>query len=317
MDLFVTFSIKLLPLFALVGMGYIIGRLLSLKKEDIASLLIYFFLPILTFHGMNTTKLTPQALSLPLLFYSICSVMAFLFLWIGKLFWKDNTPNLLAFASAYGNYSYFAIPAAIALFGKESENIIILSAIGYILFSSTVGYFLTALGSFSLKHSIIKTLSLPSIYTAILGFLMNYTGTKFGTFAHVDLQAMYLDYARDMRGCLSVLGMMVLGIAIAEIKNYKHDWLFVGIAFIAQFIIWPIIIVGIIIIDKLYFHFYSTLYYQSFFLLSLIPIGINLIAYATQLKVQPQKAAFTTLLSTIFAMVYIPVMITLFLRFIG
>jgi predicted permease len=128
---------------------------------------------------------------------------------------------------------------------------------------------------------------------------------------------MYMDYARDMRGCLSVLGMMVLGAAIAEIKNYKHDWLFVAMAFIAQFILWPIIIVIIIMIDKNYFHFYTTLYYQSFFLLSLIPIGINLIAYASQLKVQPEKAAFTTLLSTIFAMVHIPVMIALFIRFIG
>jgi predicted permease len=78
-----------------------------------------------------------------------------------------------------------------------------------------------------------------------------------------------------MELCTIVLGMEVLGIAIAEIKQYKHDWLFVAIVFLAQFVICPFITALIIVIDKYYFRFYSTMYYKSCFLLSLIPIGIQ------------------------------------------
>jgi malate permease and related proteins len=317
MHLFLTFLIKLLPLFSLVAIGFVLGRVVKVKKGDIANLLIFFFLPFITFHGMYTTPLTLQALSLPLLFFVLCSGMALLFLWIGRFIWNDNTANLLAFASSYGNYAYFAIPAAIVLFGKQTENCIVLSAIGFIVFSSTVGYFLTALGNFTVRESIIKTLRLPSIYSTVLGFILNFAGVKFGSAAGVDLQALYNEIARDMRGCLSVLGMMLLGVAIAEIRHYKADWKFVGVTFFAQFVVWPVAILGLIFIDKHWLHFYSTVYYQALFLLSLIPIGINLIAYATQLDTQPEKAAFTILLSTLFAMVYIPLMIAAFMGFLA
>lgn len=316
MQLFITLLIKLLPLFLFVLLGFVLGRLLQMKKTDIANLLIFFFLPLITFHGMFTTKLSAQTLSLPILFFVLCSVIALLFLFIGRIFWDDNTAHLLSFASSYGNYSYFAIPAAIVLFGKETENLVILSAIGFILFSSTVGYFITALGNFSIRDSINRTLRLPSIYTAILGLLLNVLNVKLGKIAGVDLSKIYDEVMRDMRGCLTVLGMMLLGIAIAEIKHYKADWKFIGSAFFAQFIVWPVIILAIIYLDKNYLHFYTPVFYQSLFLLSLIPIGINLIAYATQLNVQPEKAALTILISTVFAMVYIPVMIAIFMNYL-
>jgi predicted permease len=269
-------------------------------------------MPFITFHGMYTTELTRQALSLPLFFFILCSLMALGFLGVGKLFFKDNTANLLGFAASYGNYSYFAIPAGIILFGKESENIIILSGIGFIVFSGTVGYFLTALGNFSLKTSLIKTLKLPSLYTSILGLVFNALGWRPGMIGSIDAKHIYDGLATDLRGCLSVLGMMLLGLAIAEIKHFKFEIKFVSLSFLAQFVVWPLIIGSIIFVDKQYLHFYSTIYYQSLFLLSLIPIGINLIAYATQLNVQPEKAAFTILLSTVFAMFYIPFMIMVF-----
>jgi len=317
MHLFTMFLIKLLPLMLLVLAGFIMGRVLHLKKGAIADLLIFFFLPFITFHGMYTTSLTAQTLSLPILFFCLCSTIALIFLFIGKWLWKDNSGHLLAFAASYGNYAYFAIPAAIVLFGKQVENIIVLSAIGFIVFSSTVGYFLTALGNFTIRESIAKTLKLPSIYTTILGAALNGAGVTLGQVGGVDLGALYLEIARDMRGCLSVLGMMLLGVAIAEIKHYKADWKFIGVTFFAQFAVWPGLMLALIYGDKTWVHFYSPVYYQGLFLLSLIPIGINLIAYATQLNTQPEKAAFTILLSTVFAIVYIPVMIALFIGFLS
>jgi predicted permease len=317
MQLFFSFLVKILPLFLYVVVGFVLGRTLNVKKSDVATILIFFFLPFITFHGMYTIEPTWQALSLPLLFFIFCSLIAFLFLAIGKLFWKDNTPHLLAFASSYGNYAYFAIPAAIVLFGKEVENVIILAAVGFILFSSTVGYFIAALGNFTIKDSLMKTLKLPSIYTALCGYVLNVLGLKLGTFAGIDFQSIYNDVSRDMRGGLAVVGMMLLGLAIAEIKQFKADWKFIFWSSFAQFVVWPAVMIGFIILDRNVLHFYNAIYYQGLFLLSLIPIGINLIAYATQLDVQPEKAAFTILLNTAFAMVYIPLMITLFMNFLS
>jgi len=313
-SLFVELLVRLFPIYLWVLFGFILGRLLKVKKEDFATVLVFLILPLVTFHGSYTTPFTMQALSLPVFFFLLCSVITLFFLWIGKKMWKDNTGNLLAFASGYGNYGYFALPAAIVLFGKEAESPVIMAGIGFILYSCTVGYFVTALGNFSFKESLKKTLILPSIYTFVVGLSLNASDIKFGSFLEIDLNALYINMARDVRGVYTAVGMMLVGIAIAEIKSIRIDWKFVGMASVAQFVIWPLTVGAYILLDINFLHFYPELLLKIIFLLSLIPVGANLIAYSTQLGVQPEKAAVTILITTIFAMFFIPLMISLFIR---
>ena len=316
MILFFSFLSKIFPLFFYVFMGWLISKLVKIKKNDIANLMVFLIMPIISFHGAFTLELSWQTLSLPILFFILCTLITLLFLWIGKKIWKDNTANLLAFASSYGNYGYFALPAAIALWGIESEAIVIIAGIGFTIYSCTVGYFVTALGNFTIRKSLIKTISLPTIYMVFIGLLLNTFHVKFGTVKSIDLNQIYMDFARDIRGAYSVFGMMLVGIAIAEIEHFVVDWKFLSVAMIAQFIVWPIIIGALIVLDKRFLGFYSPQIHRIMYLLSLIPIGANLIAYSAQLNVQPEKASITILITTIFAMFYIPLMISLFIGLI-
>lgn len=308
--LFVEFLVKLFPIYLWVLFGFILGRMLKIKKEAIADILVFLILPLITFHGSFTTPLTAQALSLPVFFFLLCSFITLLFLWIGKIMWKDNTGNLLAFASGYGNYGYFALPAAIVLFGNDAESPVIMAGIGFILYSCTIGYFVTALGNFSIRQSLKKTLVLPSVYAFAIGLTLNVLNFRFGSCLNMDLNALYLNAARDVRGVYTVIGMMLVGIAIAEIKTFTIDWKFIGMASLAQFVVWPVVIGAYILLDSNFLNFYPVLLLKIIFLLSLIPVGANLIAYSTQLGVQPEKAAVTILMTTLFAMFYIPFMIS-------
>jgi hypothetical protein len=315
-ELFIEFAIKLFPIYLWALFGFILGKLLKVRKNDAANILVFLILPLITFHGSFTTPVTVQALSLPLFFFLLCSIITLLFLWLGKKTWKDNTGNLLAFASSYGNYGYFALPAAIVLFGKDAESSVIMAGIGFIIYSCTVGYFVTALGNFTIAESLKKTLVLPSVYAMILGLSLNVLNIKFGSFRNIDLNDIYLSVARDVRGVYTIIGMMLVGLAIAEIKTLMIDWKFVGMASLAQFVIWPIVVGLYIILDKNILHFYPVLLLKIIFLLSLIPVGVNLIAYSSQLGVHPEKAAVAILLTTIFAMLFIPFMISVFIGFI-
>lgn len=316
MSIFIAFICKIFPMFLCIFFGWLMGKLFKVKKNDIATIFIFIVSPVISFHGAFTLELNRQTLSLPFLFFTLCTIITLLFLWIGKKLWKDNTGNLLAFASSYGNYAAFAIPASISLFGVESESVIIIAGIGFVVYSVTVGYFVTALGNFSIRKSLIKTLSLPMIYAVIIGLILNSMHIKFGVVHEIDFQKIYLDFARDFRGVLTVLGMMLIGIAIAEIKKIVIDWKFLSMTMLAQFVLWPLIIGGLIALDKTFFGFYPSLIHKIMFLLSLIPVGINLIAYSTQLDVHPEKASTVILITTLFALVYIPMMISLFIRYI-
>ena len=116
-DLFIESIVKLFPIYLWALFGFLLGKLLKVRKNDIANILVFLILPLVTFHGSFTTSATVLALSLPLFFFLLCTIITLLYLWIGKKTWKDNTGNLLVFASSYGNYRYFALPVAIVLFG--------------------------------------------------------------------------------------------------------------------------------------------------------------------------------------------------------
>ncbi len=317
MLIFTGFLVKLLPLWLSVLFGFIMGRTLKVQKSDIANVLVFLLLPLITFHGAYTMEVNLRTFSLPLFFFTACSLVTFLFLWIGRMFWKDNTANLLGFASGYGNYGYFALPAAIALFGKEAEALVIIAGVGYTLYTGTVGYFVTARGNFSARESLHKTLMLPSVYTLVLGFLLNLSGIKPGIAWGTDFGQVYTEFFRDIRGAYSIMGMMLAGIAISDIHRIKIDWRFASLTGIAHFLAWPLLIGAYIYLDLSLLHFFPVLILKIIFLLSLIPTGVNLIAYATQLGVQPEKAAVAILVTTVFGMFYIPVMIAVFMVFIG
>ncbi|MCM2325893.1 MAG: AEC family transporter [Candidatus Woesearchaeota archaeon] len=299
------FFLRLLPFYLFIFFGYLAGRLLHSKKETIASILIYLRAPIIVFNGALTTSLDISYLSLPLLFFALCTIMAIVFLYIGKHLWNGTEKNILAFTSGTGNTGYFGLPVALAILGNEYMPIIVLILLGFIFYENTVGFYIVAKGNHTLKESLKKLARLPSIYTFFIGLFLN--------FLQVMPAQIYLDSIINVKGAYSLLGMMLIGLAISEIKNFRIDLKFTMTAFFAKFIIWPLLVLSIISIDKAYFAWYSLEIYKSMILLSIVPLAANTVAYATELRTHPEKAATAVFLSTLFALIYIPLIVTLFL----
>jgi predicted permease len=122
-----------------------------------------------------------------------------------------------------------------------------------------------------------------------------------------------VDLATSVRGAYTVLGMMLIGLGMAGIKSFRMDWKFLAATFFAKFIVWPLVTGVIILFDLKYLHFFDSDIHKVMFLLSVVPMAANTVALATELKAEPEKAATAVLLSTLFALGFIPVMTMLFL----
>ena len=48
-------------------------------------------------------------------------------------------------------------------------------------------------------------------------------------------------------------------------------------------------------------------------LMAIVPIGASIVAISTELKVQPEKASFAVLFTTLISLIYIPAFISLFM----
>lgn len=295
---------RLIPLYLIMGLGYIAARYLRADRETIGTLLIYVIAPVVVFHGAFTSSLDAENLSLPIVFYFICCSISLATFRATRGMWQDNTRHILGFTAGSGNTGYFGLPVAIALFGHEATAPMVLGSLGFLLFENSLGFYLTARGKFSVQESLVKLVRLPTLYAFAAGLVCNIAGLKAGE--------IYQSTVDKFIGCYSVLGMMLIGLGLEGLRRVRPDFRFVAASFIVKFLVWPLAVVLLIAIDNLTANIYPPSIERIMILLAIVPLAANTVAFATKLDAQPEKAALAVFLSTLFALFFIPSVLGLF-----
>lgn len=301
MSAFLTLLFKLIPLYSIIFLGFIADRYLKVKKESISPLLIYIISPLVVFQGIVSRDFTPSILLLPFVFLFISALISLTFFRLFKKSWTDATPNVLAFSVGAGNTGYFGLPIIMMLFGHEAMQVAVMGIFAVQFFEITLGFYLMARGHYSPKNSLIKLLKLPSIYAFILGLVLNGLGYR--------AEGAMLDFFVLFKGAYSVLGMMLIGLALSSVQKQTFDLKFLSLGVFGKFILWPLFMGSFILLDHHYFHLYDYFTYKILLILSAVPIAANTVAFATQLNTRPDKAAAVVVLSTLIALVFLPLMV--------
>ena len=296
---------KIFPIYINIVLGYFSTKFLDVKRESVASILIYILGPIVVFSATLSVKINMSILFLPVFFYIFCSVLAFVSLYAFKKSWNDPTGNILAFSAGTGNTGYFGITLAIIFFPPYLADIYIFTVLASFLYESTTGFYVTAKGNFTVKESFNKMLKLPILYAFILGIALNLLG--------VGIPDVVSSYTAQFKGAYGILGMMMVGMGLMGLKKGSDlDIKFISITFILKFIFWPLAILGVIYIDREFFMFLNEELYKVMFLFAIVPLAGNTVTYAVLLNAKPEKASFTVLISTIVSIIYIPIVLALY-----
>lgn len=306
MSIFSILVVKLIPLYISILLGYLAGKWLDASRDTIAKIIFFIIAPIVIFSGIVNTHIDLSILSLPLFTFAIASIISIAFYKMGKIFWSDSTRNILAFTAGNGNTGFFGLSVALALFSKQAEGIYIMCLLGITLFENTLGFYLTAKVQNSAEECLKKVLRLPSIYAFLAALFVNQSG-----FQMPDMMVHFID---DIRGTYTILGMMIIGLGLASLKSFKLDFKFISLAFLAKFLVWPIIILSLLYLDDTYFGFYDNAMHQALILISIVPLAVNTVVIATILNIHPDKAASAVLISTLFALFYVPFMTALYIH---
>ncbi len=301
LSVFLPLLIKVLPLYALILLGYISRRYLEVDSRSLARLVIYLISPVIVFHSGFSNALELNVLALPLIFCGVVSTVALLSTLLARFFFKDSTRSLYAFASGNSNTGYFGLPVLLALMGQDILSLAVLTSLGSILYENSLGVFLLARGHYSVKDSFKKVLRLPAIYALVAGLLLNALNLQTDS-------SIYIDFIGLFKGTYVILGMMIIGSGIASIQRTSFDQKLLSLGFFSKFGLTPLVM-GVV----LFFvgSWISPEAHDVLWILSLCPVAANTVAYAHELKIFPEKAATLVFLSTIFAMFYIPLMVGL------
>jgi predicted permease len=305
MSIFFILLLKIFPLYINIILGYLSTKFLDVKRESIASILMYILAPIVVFSATISVKIDFSIIFLPIFFYIFSSILGFIIYGLFRNSWDDATGNILSFSGASGNTGYFGIPLAIIFFPPYLADIYIFTVLASLLFESTTGFYVTAKGNFTVRQSIQKIIKLPTIYAFVLGITFNLLG-----FGIPDVIGAYTS---QFKGAYGILGMMLIGMGIVGLKRGNDlDLKFISISFILKFVFWPLSILIFIYLDKTIFMILNEDLYKVMFLYSVVPLAGNTVMLAVLLKAKPEKASFTILLSTIFSIIYIPVVLALY-----
>ncbi|RXJ85224.1 AEC family transporter [Arcobacter sp. CECT 8985] len=306
MSLFFILILKIAPIYINIILGYLSVKFLNVKKESIATLVIYIITPLVVFSSTISVKIDTKLALLPIIIYLFCSITAILVYRIFRNQWADATSNILAFNAGTGNAGYFGVPLALLFFEPHVVNIFIFAQLAFIFYGNTTGFYITAKGNFTVKQSLKKVLRLPVIYAFIFGLACNFYG--------LSIPDELIVYTSQFKAVYGILGIMILGMGLVGLKQSGElDKKFVFFNFFFKFIYWPICALLFIFIDKNIIHIFNDEHiYQIIFLFSIVPIANNGVTLAIINGLKPEKAIVTVLLSTIFSVVYIPCMIVLY-----
>ena len=305
MNLFFILLGKISHLYLNIAIGYILTRYFKVKRDFIATLLIYILGPIVILFATLSIEINLQLIFLPLFVFFFGTSIAFYILKRYKRDWNDASINTLAFTCGTGNTGYFGIPLAMILLTPQSANIFIFATLASLLYENTTGFYVTAKGNFTARQSIIKVIKLPLLYAFIVGVSLNILGFKIPEFI--------IPYFEGFKWAYGILGMMMLGMGMKGF-NLKTDMdiKYLKVAYLYKFIFWPVTILFIIFVDKNFIGFLSQEIYKILFLFSVVPLAGNTVTLAILLKARPEKASFTVLLSTLISVVYIPIALIIY-----
>ncbi|WOE31754.1 MULTISPECIES: AEC family transporter [unclassified Acinetobacter] len=294
------FSSILLRSFLLLfisGIGWGVGKRFQLDGKSLASLLIYVISPFVIFYSIVQSPANGYYLIYALAAFIIACIMACLGLLFARLFWQDNHIHLFAFAAGTGNTGYFALPLALAIFNQQQIAIAIFIIIGVNCYEFSVGYFLTAKGAMGYRESLKKVIKMPILYAALLGILF-----KYFDFSLSDILLSFLD---NFKGAYSVLGMMTIGITLAQFSQIDIDWRYAITSIFWKHVLYPIMAVMVFIfiipVDL------KTL--QVIGLMAATPMAANVVIISSALGLHPEKAVTSVMLSSVFAVVTIPLVL--------
>ncbi|HJK87528.1 MAG TPA: AEC family transporter [Candidatus Megaira endosymbiont of Hartmannula sinica] len=256
-----------------VIVGFMAGRFGKVSKQHIATLLFYFIAPIVFFSIPASANIKFSYLGITFLTFIICSLLSILSYYLYGFIWQDSQRNILALSAGTGNSAFVMLPIATSMFDDNTLNIFALGLIGVSIYEVSVGCYYCARSINTFTKSVETILKLPILNSFIIGCIFSFMGMKLPDF--------FDDFVLNMKGAFSILGMVVIGIALAEIEKIEFDKKFIAAAFISKFVFAPAIFTLVVLFDFYVSKIYNRQYYDALLLLSLSPMATNVTILAS------------------------------------
>jgi predicted permease len=298
-----TIFYTILPLLILVVIGYCAGKLYKLSTVQYGYMVAFVLSPLVSLGGILRLDFKIEYVFLPIIVAFICFIITLISFNLAKIYLSGTVPNLAAMSSAGGNTGFFGLPVFLLFAPSKMLGVYLLANLGTQITEVTVGYYIGARGNCTIKESFIKLLKIPSLWAVVIAVILNSAGFE------MPQTSITYKYWQKILDTWLVMGMMMIGIALATCHSLKPDIKFCTHMMGVRFIVWPLICALFIAFDYYIIHLFNADIYFIFAVFSLVPLPGNAVALSATLGLHPDKIAFAVVLSTIIAIILVPFLI--------
>ncbi|GAB3689776.1 AEC family transporter [Salinarchaeum chitinilyticum] len=163
-----------LPVLAIAGAGYALGRLREVDVDPLAAITIYVLTPALVFHSLATTPIGGKtALKLAVGVTAFTLGMVAIAVGVARAIGHpDETRGAMVLASTFPNAGNYGIPLAAFAFGSVSRSTAILYIVFQAVLMYTLGVYLASRGTMaSAREAAIEVFTLPLVYALAAAWL--------------------------------------------------------------------------------------------------------------------------------------------------
>lgn len=284
-----------LPVFVLIGVGSLMQRVFELDLYTLAKINFYFITPAAVFMSMYLSEMSGDLLGTIALFYAMYSLILYLIGCIVAKSFKFNKGMKAAFNNSImlDNAGNYGMPISALVFKGDPLAASIQAFIMSMQSLLTFTYGVLSIQGAQLKGNyrslVVGFLKMPVPYALLLGILWNALDAPLPTFL-----SMPLTYAQQS---MVAVALLTLG---AQIVKYplRLGRITVYVSMFIRLLIAPVIGIALVYLLGL-----EGMTAQALIIASGMPTGVNASILAEEYRNEPDFAAQTVLISTLFNVV--------------
>ncbi|EKQ57036.1 MULTISPECIES: AEC family transporter [unclassified Clostridium] len=291
---------NIIPIFTLIGLGYIVSKKFDLNIFTLSKLNFYIFVPGFIFYNIYTTNLSFDMLKI-LLFSIVYLIVNDLISRIVSKFRKYEISQENAFKNSimFNNTGNIGVSLITLIFGSTPYiidgktpylNEALAAQIMILIFMNitmnTVGLYNAGRAKMNIKESIHKILTMPSIYAMPLALMLKYL--------KIDITSTPLWPALEyIKGGLVPIALITLGVQLSK-TEFDFRNINVNIAVFTRLIIGPLL--ALILIHAFRF---SGIIAQTLLISYSVPTAVNTALIAVEYDNEQDFASQEVMVSTI------------------
>jgi len=291
----------ILPIVLLIAVGAILHRNFQFEMKTFSKLILYFYLPALTFVKIYEAKATPGLL---LQIFSFLIIHFVLLCIIGRFVSKLGKHNKKMTASfsnsiALTNNGNVGIPVNDLAFQHNplAMSVQMIVVLFEIFITFTYGLVNASTASIGLRKTALQFFKMPIFYFFILGLVFNMFHIQVPDFIWIPMNTV-------SNGMLAI-ALVSIGAQVANVRFHRNT-ITVMLSSIIRLLLSPLLALLIISILQL-----NGIVAQALWIASAMPSSRNSAALALEYDNEPEFAAQTVLLSTLCSSLTLTVVIYL------